>query len=194
MKLKLSALPMLLLLVAASGCADLSEIQDNVCGNGVVDPHEDCDSSSPACGATGRPEACRWTCASDQACPSGFACGTDMICRAAGSALLQSSSPAAKSSRVIDIADFDGDGFGDVLAAHAGENAVYYHAQQAVQTGAAVLPSRAEPSAGILTDTPVGVRPHASFVVARNEISVTRGQAGRTLEPKSYSRSRSMRR
>src|SRR5580692_102062 len=75
--------------LAFGACANLSLIQDNVCGNGVVEPDngEDCDDPHDAsCGKPGTVEACRYTCdgKTGAGCPpaGGYGCGVDGICRA----------------------------------------------------------------------------------------------------------------
>src|SRR5688500_11947581 len=77
---------------AAASCADIESIASDVCGNAVVDPGEDCDLGSrfagqTACRAPGSEGECRFDCAaaedgSPTACPTGFGCGADAICRA----------------------------------------------------------------------------------------------------------------
>ena len=100
--------------LAASACTDLTTL--GVCGNGVVEQNigEDCDGEGESC------VACRLVCepASDHpdaSCPTGFACGKDAICRKA-------SGYFALPPRLVDVpgdslavADFDYDGYADLL-------------------------------------------------------------------------------
>lgn len=99
---------------ALAACTDLTTL--GVCGNGVVEHNigEDCDGDSEAC------VACRLVCEPtadhpDATCPSGFACGKDAICR-------QPSGYFALPPRLVDVpgdslavADFDYDGYADLL-------------------------------------------------------------------------------
>src|SRR5512146_1809892 len=71
----------LVLVGALSGCTDLKDIPAGVCGNGVVESGEDCDSTSTSCGQPDTSSACRLVCADDSGCPTGWHCGTDGICR-----------------------------------------------------------------------------------------------------------------
>ncbi|WP_437682164.1 FG-GAP repeat domain-containing protein [Sorangium sp. So ce131] len=74
----------LALVMATSGCANLSLIEENLCGNGVVEEAADeaCDGQD-GCGAPGSAHQCRYLCAGDEAgvCPDGHGCGADGVCR-----------------------------------------------------------------------------------------------------------------
>src|SRR5947209_8005601 len=75
----------------AISCSTFPALTSGTCGNGVVEPDngEDCDtfatSSGAACRAPGVVGACRFDCSastdSTHACPRGFGCGHDGICR-----------------------------------------------------------------------------------------------------------------
>jgi hypothetical protein len=173
---------------AAAGCADLSEIQTGVCGNGVVEVHEDCDSPGASCGKPGSPAACRYTCGQGATCPAGYSCGgKDQVCRKPYGELVNASAPSSVPSRVAGIADFDGDGYGDVLAMSANETVVHYLGERAAHLGSSSIPGALSlPVAGVLTNTPEGGRSRASFAVAHDAVYVVTGQPGRVLAPKSY--------
>ncbi|WP_437320861.1 FG-GAP repeat domain-containing protein [Sorangium sp. So ce385] len=71
------------LAIAAAGCANLSLLEADVCGNRVVEaPDEDCDGQE-GCGAPGSAHQCRYLCggAEGLACPAGHGCGADGVCR-----------------------------------------------------------------------------------------------------------------
>ncbi len=82
--------PLLVVLAAAlAACDDLPPAQEGVCGNQVVDPHEDCDTFAVGEGTLCRPPgsdgACRYACGAHGApphCPEGMGCGVDGTCRA----------------------------------------------------------------------------------------------------------------
>jgi hypothetical protein len=71
----------LALAVVATSCTPLGDVPSGVCGNGVLEPGEDCDAVTPSCGRPDTTAACRVVCAADRACPSGLACGVDGVCR-----------------------------------------------------------------------------------------------------------------
>jgi hypothetical protein len=121
--------PALLALAVVAGCADLPAIPAAVCGNGVVDPGEDCDGvSDPAlgpgthCGAlSAGARACHYLCTPpvQRGCPAGWGCAADGVCRyAAGLAALKAApgAPWPLPSRTFTVGDADGDGRLDVLA------------------------------------------------------------------------------
>ena len=59
------------------GCTDLPVITPGICGNGVLEPGEDCDGVGPegaACAAPDEAHGCELVC-SEAACPTGWACG-----------------------------------------------------------------------------------------------------------------------
>lgn len=78
--------------LALASCAELSEVPPGACGNHVLEAGEDCDGASAFDGAScGEPAdpvtACHYTCdpgAAVSACPSGWGCGNDHVCRAPG--------------------------------------------------------------------------------------------------------------
>ncbi len=101
-------------------CADLRAIEHDVCGNGVVDPHEDCDTfpndptKALSCGAPDSVAACQYVVTDPSACPSGFRAGLDLVCRKQTSGFkLATELPGALGTRP-EVADFDGDGIGDL--------------------------------------------------------------------------------
>lgn len=96
-------------------CANLSPLTPDVCGNGVVDPGEDCDNTSQSCGQPGTAYACRFDCAGTSVCPSGYSCGVDSICRAPSGAFAPLGSPMETGGAQIALADFNGDGFADAF-------------------------------------------------------------------------------
>jgi hypothetical protein len=88
----------------------------NVCGNQVVDPGEDCDSDAANCGQPGDgAQACRFLCnAANTACPAGYFCGRDQICRSpTGTYTLGTASGDPAS--FFGLLDVNGDGFPDLV-------------------------------------------------------------------------------
>nr|HEX4317700.1 VCBS repeat-containing protein [Kofleriaceae bacterium] len=100
----------------------------DTCGNGVVDPAEECDptvaTATGTCGAAGTTDACRFTCTPGSgsaavACPTGASCGRDGHCRVPTGAL----SPAGTFSTTpgaFALADVDGDSHLDYVGTTGG--------------------------------------------------------------------------
>jgi hypothetical protein len=110
-------------------CADLPPIEGGQCGNGVVDPGEQCDTFATAGEGTacGEPDdgelACHYTCKEDAPCPAGWGCGPDDRCRFASGFVSETTSFPSGFSEVM-IGDADGDGAADIVGRLAGGNAV----------------------------------------------------------------------
>lgn len=98
----------LILLLAA--CTTFEPVPRDTCGNGVLEPGEDCDSSDPSC------VRCSVVCTAASDCPDAtYACGVDGLCHAPGGALdkpVEGGLFLADDYRVTDV---DHDGIGDVL-------------------------------------------------------------------------------
>jgi hypothetical protein len=94
-------------------CADLNPLQPGICGNGVVDPGEDCDTTATTCGLPGTVYACRYDCAGSSSCPVGYNCGVDFICRAPTGRFVALGSPVHTGGDSVALGDFNGDGFAD---------------------------------------------------------------------------------
>ncbi len=113
----------------AASCANIESIASDVCGNAVVDPGEDCDLGSrfagqTGCRAPGSEGECRFDCAaaedgSPTACPTGFGCGADAICRAPSGAL-ERQNDLDEGASILVPGDLDGDGTQDLLAQTSG--------------------------------------------------------------------------
>lgn len=100
----------LLLLLAVTGCTDFDDVQRDVCGNGLLEPGEDCDSSDPSC------VRCAVSCAVAEDCPSeAYACGVDGFCHAPAGELARPTPPVTFQSADLRVTDVDHDGRGDVL-------------------------------------------------------------------------------
>ncbi|HTM22453.1 MAG TPA: VCBS repeat-containing protein, partial [Kofleriaceae bacterium] len=88
-----------------------------MCGNLVVEPGEDCDGfagEGQACAAAGSVSECRFECA-DAACPDGWGCGLDGVCRRGGDFAEAPLGPWTYDGVTMDGADVDGDGRVDVI-------------------------------------------------------------------------------
>ena len=99
-----------LLLFVLAACTDFDTVSRNVCGNGLLEAGEDCDSTDPTC------VACAVTCAVDTDCPSdAYACGVDGFCHAPGGELARPTAPVTFRADELRVTDIDHDGTGDVL-------------------------------------------------------------------------------
>lgn len=182
----------------ALACTNLPDLAGNECGNRIIDPHEDCDTfgdpSIPGsgCVAPGLANACRFTCdpSGAVACPSGFFCGADSICRAPSGHL--DSTPTTVGGpatfRVL-AGDFDGDHAADVVTVSAAATFVHYFDGDVEASRVPISSVSVPPAIGLLGD---GVTdPRASAVVITRfttggNVRVWRGAADRTLLPTVY--------
>jgi hypothetical protein len=114
----------LALSLVSLACADLPIVDAGVCGNGIVEGTEDCDTYAPP-GQVCRPPtadkgACRFDCTAKNgvapACPSDARCGTDGICRFSTGTFAPWGEPLAMPAQTLKMGDFDGDGRQDLLA------------------------------------------------------------------------------
>jgi hypothetical protein len=120
-------------LVLPTACAELPDIEQNTCGNSIVEAGEDCDSftaSGLSCRAAGGAGECRWDCTAGEdgarpACPDGWGCGADGICRAHTGAFAQAGEPIA--ALALDGADFDGDGRLDLVTFDGNELQIRFY-------------------------------------------------------------------
>ncbi len=106
----------------AAACTNLPVIPAGVCGNGVVENGEDCDSfpdpslgANTACGkSTDGARACHYTCAA-AACPTGWGCGADGTCRYANGQFADLSADFPAEIYGMSVGDVDGDELPDLV-------------------------------------------------------------------------------
>jgi hypothetical protein len=122
--------------LVASACSNLDSLDRRVCGNGIIEPGEDCDSRAEHC------EACAIRCETTEQCGElggpGFVCGADELCHApAGTFRIGGEAELPVTSyRVTDI---DGDRIGDVLAqSQTAITVLYGNADGAVSSSASI--------------------------------------------------------
>ncbi|MFO0667025.1 MAG: VCBS repeat-containing protein [Polyangiaceae bacterium] len=110
-------------LAGITSCADLTPLVSGTCGNGVIDANEDCDGNDPLCGKAGEAFACRRKCDTSQtataACPSGWGCGIDGICREPTGNFSSAGDSLSAGVFSMQVGDFDGDGRKDILGTSA---------------------------------------------------------------------------
>jgi hypothetical protein len=122
------------LLCGLLACSNLPEIEAGVCGNAVVEDGEDCDTFATlvtethetavkggSCRSRGAQHECRFDCTelgdgSRPACPSGWGCDSQGICRAAADGFVESEPFDGNPASWLGVTDFDGDGREDLLS------------------------------------------------------------------------------
>jgi hypothetical protein len=194
----------LVLLALLTDCASLPPIDAGVCGNGVIDPGEDCDTFPTAPGTTCRPPtapvgACRLDCSMGgvKECPTGWGCGVDAICReATGNFTRQSAIVAADAWRVM-TGDFDGDGYSDVVSraaidtgGYSNLRVEYYQADPKASAAEIITPSDTLALAPLVASPVVrdvdGDGLSDLAFIASGGLDVMLGQTDRTLDPVAY--------
>jgi hypothetical protein len=111
------------------GCVDLPYVAPGVCGNGVTEAPEQCDSYAnrdlgQRCRAPGMAGECRYDCsevidlqAGEKAhCPDGFSCGVDGICHKSTGRYSAWGDALPQQTHSLQMGDLDGDGRAELLA------------------------------------------------------------------------------
>jgi hypothetical protein len=113
------AFPLVLFATALLDCTSFAPIPAATCGNGVIDASEDCDTFSVGATACRPPTAssfaCRFDCSST-ACPTGYGCGADDVCRKPSGKFAATGTQVAAGAWRLLAGDFDGDRRIDVLS------------------------------------------------------------------------------
>lgn len=101
---------LLLLVISTAACTSFDTLDRNVCGNGLIEAGEDCDSSDARC------VRCAVSCDAPTDCPSAaYACGTDGVCHAPGGTLAPPAVAGPFQVNELAITDLGADGTGDVV-------------------------------------------------------------------------------
>ncbi|MEZ4226341.1 MAG: VCBS repeat-containing protein [Polyangiaceae bacterium] len=185
-------LSLLSCVVFACGCTELPDIPAGTCGNGFVDPGEDCDGPGASCGAPESTGACRFLCSTDLSCPGGYACGSDGVCRQPTGQYTHVNELSSDSDMFSALADMDGDGIRDLVNfdPSTGIRVSFLDGQAAVVSEARVPSAFGTPALGQLTDSEATAQelPRTDLVESSSgAINVLRGRGDRSLEPTSYS-------
>jgi hypothetical protein len=180
-----------LTVLALASCADLPEIAQNQCGNGVIEDGELCDSRAGeglTCGAATDTESrrCRWICEAHSGCPDGWGC-LDGLCQfSSGTFGEAEGSPYRSPAEGLQTADFDGDGRADLIGSHAdtvgvlfgGEGGLFSDAVEIRTQDRLAAPAIADVTEDGLSDVLIPIAPGIFTVL---------GQADRTFLPVAYS-------
>ena len=121
--MKQLALAIGLAAMTAGACTDLPDVEDDGCGNLVVNADEDCDGftslgDNTACAAAGEDNECHFVCDASEGfvCPVGWGCGEDGRCSApSGQFTAHPDAPYRFRVGEFAIGDFDGDGYSDIV-------------------------------------------------------------------------------
>jgi hypothetical protein len=179
------------LCVALSGalsCADIPQLPRDQCGNHIIEQGEDCDGAglgTNTCNAS-----CRLTCTASGACPAGWGCGEDKLCRQPSGGLVPFGGTLALSADRLALADFDGDGRSDLLATRGSSLSVAYldaHGLLPGTTTVAFAPIDAFEDLPAVGDLDGDGRADLALRLGEG-LGVMHGQQGRTLLPGAYSR------
>ncbi|MES1173510.1 MAG: VCBS repeat-containing protein [Myxococcales bacterium] len=193
--LALSALALL-----GGGCTAFPDIPTGVCGNGVIDPGEDCDSFADtktpgsSCLAKGAVGECHFDCSSNggkaPACPSGWGCDSAAICRRPTGDFLPPAQVGDVGAWSLSAADFDGDGREDVLSSEpldgigATRIKFFYFDQRGELADTRSFPKLIfSPTIGQFA----GDAPHSDLAFSNSALGVMLGRSDRTWLPETFS-------
>ncbi len=174
-----------------TGCQTLPDIPEG-CGNRIaeLDKGEDCDEEGAGCGQPGQPNACLYLCpGSETKCPSEYVCGSDHVCRRPA---YQWGAPKTLSTGIaeqVSIADFDGDGIGDLAAVVPPTIEVsYFDESGGVTSSPSITVPNAAPAFGYLGAATEGGAPIAGFTAdVSDALGVVLGSETGQLAPVAYS-------
>lgn len=173
---------------ALLACDPLAPLPRDVCGNTVIEAGEDCDGAG--LGDSACNQLCRLECTAEGACPAGWGCGADGLCRQPTGTFAPLGNSLAVSADRLALADVDGDGGKDVLAARDGSLTIAFAepgglSLETADITFAILDTDPEvPSAG---DVDGDGRADLALRLGTS-ISLLRGQRNRTLTPQVFTR------
>ena len=185
-------------LLVANACADLREIPAGECGNGVIEPPEDCDSFAPDRSSICRPKGvvgeCRLDCriqndGTRASCPDGWGCDRDGICRVPSGTFEAPSQTVAAGAWSLQAGDFDGDGRADVVSREqldaVGETKLRfnYFDENGNLSESQIFPKLLLSPA--ITRLPGDAR--SDLIFSDTRIGVLHGRANRNLVPETFS-------
>ena len=190
----------ILMAMVVTGCASLPALEDRTCGNHVVESNEDCDGFAPegasACIEPGTAGECHFDCnrrsdGTRPACPAGWGCGVQGICRPPTGAFEASAELDVGGAWSLMTGDFDGDGRADLLDLERPDvrGGTKLHFQYLDDDGG-LRESHDFPKTlySPLTVRPAGAsHDNVVFSDARFSVGVLLGQPDRSLVPEAFS-------
>lgn len=184
----LSSLTSLLLVLAS--CAQFESIDENQCGNKIIDPGEDCDIADNLgmpCFQPGEELECRFQCGIEgvaSGCADGYACGSDGVCRSP-SGFFTSTQLQADGALALDTGDFDGDGAPDIIAAWNESSVVHYLGEESDVESTEELAQGRFNFSLVVGDLTEDDSDDIAFI-AGDGVAVLRGSDDRELAPTAY--------
>ncbi|MDB4960345.1 MAG: hypothetical protein JWP01_344 [Myxococcales bacterium] len=107
--------------LVVGGCTSFDSLDRGVCGNGLLEAGEDCDSDDASC------VRCAVVCTGATDCPTtDYTCGVDGLCHAPGGALGGPVAGGPFQVNDLAITDIDDDDIGDVVGVSRTSIAVHY--------------------------------------------------------------------
>lgn len=185
---------LIFIISALSACSNFTFVQENLCGNRVVETDEDCDGYSEleggTCGEPSHPTGpCTYVCEyvdqAKQACPQGWSCGLDDRCRL-GVGFLEVPTEAGDFSQGnIRVADLDGDLFADLVGMRDNRVTVRYGDEDATFVDELIVNSPRPQNSFSIADFDLdGVSD--LLVPIRNALHIFLGQTDRDLVSVTY--------
>ncbi|HEU0033987.1 MAG TPA: VCBS repeat-containing protein [Kofleriaceae bacterium] len=184
------AIPTILLACALFACSDFDDLTRGVCGNGVIEAGEDCDTDDASC------VRCAIACETAADCPGDpYACGADGFCHAPSGVFAPPSTPVAFGADDVRVTDIDRDGIGDVLGVSATSIAVRHGDASGLlaRTSSLVTPAQSGPHAfgdldgdgtiDVTVPTPDGIVSYTSRLGTLSPVDIATPIVGDAGEP-----------
>jgi hypothetical protein len=172
-------------LLLLAGCADLGDLNAGTCGNGILEPGEDCDAPHASCGVPESQSECRYVCEKEEDCPSNHHCGLDQICRRGTGSFEALTTIPGELLTDARLGDFDADGRADLVSVNqSGRLEVSYMSATGVAATSTFQTSSLPLAVAQLTD---GDSRTDVVHLPNLQVGVLRALSGRTLGPTAYS-------
>ena len=185
------------LLALTVRCADLPEIPAGTCGNGVLEPPEDCDTFTLDRASLCRPKGTAGECHLDcrprgdgtrPSCPAGWGCDLDGLCRAPTDQFESPVEFKVGGASSLLTGDFNGDGRADILSREPldaygrARFRFHYFDERGALTDTRLLPKLL--ASPVIADFSGDGRSDVAFSDFR--VGLVLGQADRSLVPETF--------
>ena len=188
MKQSLRTIALLAGMGALAACDNLETLEQNQCGNTVIERGEDCDGAG--LGDNVCNESCRLECTAVGACPPGWGCGADGLCRQPTGLFEPLGNSVPVSGDRLSLADVDGDGRSDVVATRGGSVTIAFADAAGLSpevTNITFSTIDADPDIPAAGDVDGDGRVDFALRFGTS-LGVLRGQQDRTLSPQLFAR------